>query len=206
MHDAHLRRIDAENFVGDLSKRGLKTLTMRMHADSNFEPAVRRHARIGLLVSGHHRNAPAGIDRRAVRGLLAIDRKTDADQPSVRLFRALTRPHRLDVDRRQRALHRLRIVAAVEMLLRDVVERHLVWADQIAQPDLAWFDSGFDGHGIQHDFQREADAGAGDAAIGQDRTFVGRDRKGSAAIGRHPVRTRQDARYLGGLETGGEGI
>src|ERR1700692_1775955 len=49
MHDTHLLGLDAENFVGDLSERGLETLTMGMQADADFEPAVWRHARIGLL-------------------------------------------------------------------------------------------------------------------------------------------------------------
>ena len=202
VHDPHIFGFNAEDFIGDLSERGLEALTMRMHTHPDFEPAVGRHARIGLLVSWHHWNAPAGIDRGAVRGLLAIDREADADQPPVRFLCALTRPHRRDVDGRQRAPHGLRIIAAVEMLFGDVVEWHFIRADQIAQPDLAGFNAGCERHCIQHDFQREADAGAGHAAIGQDRTFIGRDRKGPAAIGRHPVRTRQDARHLRGLEAG----
>src|SRR5467141_2918090 len=153
-----------------------------MHADPYLESSVRLHARIRLLVSEHHWDAPAGVYRRTVRGLLAIDRQANANQPAVWFLRALTRPHRRDIDRRQRAPHGLRIVAAVEMLVGDVVEWHFIRAHQIAQPDLARFNTGFDGHGIEHDFQREADAGAGNAAIGQDRTFIGRDREGSAAI------------------------
>ena len=206
MHDTHLGRVDAENLVRDLSQCRFKALAVRMHADPDFQSAVRRHARGGLLVPGHHRNAPAGIDGGSMRGLLAIDRKTDTDQPSVRLLRALTITHRRDVDRGDGATHGLRIIAAVEMLVGDVVERHFLGADQVAQPDFAGLDPGLDGHGIQHDLQREADAGPRHAAIRQDRTFVGRHREGAAAIGRHAVGARQDARDLGGFETGGEGI
>src|SRR5467141_4624318 len=115
MHDTHLLRIEPENIVRDLGQRRLEALAVRMHADPYLESAVRRHARIGLLVSGHHWNAPAGVYRRAVRGLLAIDRQANANQPAVWFLRALTRPHRRDIDRLQRAPHGLRIVAAVEM-------------------------------------------------------------------------------------------
>src|SRR3977135_837238 len=108
-----------------------------MHAAPYLESAIRRHARIGLLVSGHHWNAPAGVDRRAVRGLLAIDRQAYADQPAVRFLGALTRPQRRDVDRRQRTPHGLRIVAAVEKLFCDFVEREFGRADPSAQPDPA---------------------------------------------------------------------
>ena len=77
---------------------------------------------------------------------------------------------------------------------------------QIAQPDLARLEPGFDGDRIQHELQREADAGAGHAAIGQDRALVGGGRIGPAAIGRHPVGARQDARDLRGLEARRERI
>jgi hypothetical protein len=126
MHDTHLGGVDAENLVRDLGQCRFKTLAVRMHADPDFQSAVRRHACRGLLMSRDHRNAPAGIDRRSMRGLFAIDRKTDADQPSVRLFPALTVTHRRDVDRGEGATHGLRIIAAVEVFSGDVVERHFV--------------------------------------------------------------------------------
>ena len=202
MHDTHLGRVDAENLVRNLSQCRFKALAVRMHADPDFQSAVRRHARGGLLVPGYHRNAPAGIDRGSMRGLFAIDRKANADQPSVFLLHALTTAHRSDVDRGDGATHRLRIIAAVEMLVGDVVERHFLRGDQVSQSDFTRLDPGLDGHGVQHDLQREADAGPRHAAIRQDRAFVGRCRKGSAAIGRHPIGARHDARDLGGFETG----
>ena len=83
----------------DLRQRRLKALAVRMHADAQFEPAVGREPRRGLLVARHHGDAPAVINRRAVRRLLAIDRQADADQTAVRFALLLPRPHRVDVDR-----------------------------------------------------------------------------------------------------------
>ena len=103
MHDPDLGHIDAEDFVRDLRQRGLEALAVRMHADAQFESAVGRDPRRGLLVSRHHRNAPAIVDRRAMRRLLAIDRKSPTPmQPSVRLAPLLARPDGVDVDRGQR--------------------------------------------------------------------------------------------------------
>ena len=169
----------------DLRQRRFQALPMRMHADAQFEAAIRRQARGSLFVAGHHRNAPAGIDRGPVRGLLAIDREADADPAPVGLALALACPNALDIDGRKRAPHRLGIVAAVEVLLGDVVERHLLGPHQIAQAHFARLQPGFRRDQIEHQFQRKADAGARHAAIGQDRAFVGRDRKRPAAIGRH---------------------
>ena len=59
---------------------------------------------------------------------------------------------------------------------------------------------------VEHQLQCEADARPGDAAIGQDRAFVGRDRPGPAAIGRKIVRAGQDARHLRGFQASGERI
>jgi hypothetical protein len=74
VHDLDPGHIDAEDFVGNLRKRGLQALAVRMHADAQFESAVRRDPRRGLLVSRHHGNAPAVVNRRSMRRLLAIDR------------------------------------------------------------------------------------------------------------------------------------
>ncbi len=206
VHDANLRGVDAENFMGDLGQRRFKTLAVRMHADTEFEAAVRRHPRIGLFKSGHHRNAPAGINRGAMRRLLAIDRDAGADQPPIGLPASLPLPDGGNVDHRHRAPHRLRVITAVEMLVGDVVERHLAGIDQIAQSNFGGLEAGFGRYGVEHDLERKADAGARDAAIGQDWAFVRRRRKRPAAIGRHPVGTRQDARDLRRLEAGGKRV
>ena len=80
----HPSRLDAQNFMRNLGERRLHALTVRMHTDAQFQSAIRRQPRHGLLVTGHHRNAPARIDRSAVRRLLAIDREADADPAAVR--------------------------------------------------------------------------------------------------------------------------
>jgi hypothetical protein len=202
MDDTHFGRIDAENFVRDLRQCRLHALAVRMHANPEFEPPVRCHSRGGLFVSRHHRNAPAGIDRGAVRGLFAIDGKANADQAPIGFPMALALAERCDVDCGDGAPHGFRIIAAVEMLAGDVVERHFFGLDQIAQPHLAGLKSCLPGHGIEHDLQRETDASPCYAAIGKDRAFVGRDRICPAAIGRHAVGPRQDAGDLRGFETG----
>src|SRR5258708_16534481 len=92
-----------------------------MHADPDLEPAVGRHPHLGLLMAGHHRNAPAGIDRRAVGGLFAIDRQTRADHPAVRLAGPLTFPDGGNVDHRRRALHGFLIITPLEMLFAPVL-------------------------------------------------------------------------------------
>src|SRR6185436_19776139 len=118
--DVDLGSVDAEHFVRDLGERRLHPLTVRMHPDAEFEAAIRRQPGGRLFVTGHHRNAPAGIDRRAMRGLLAIDGDADADPAPVRLALALTRAHTFDVDEREDAAHSLRVIAAIEMLVGDV--------------------------------------------------------------------------------------
>ena len=50
------------------------------------------------------------------------------------------------------------------------------------------------------DFDGETDAGARDAAIGQDRALVGRHRRGTAPVHIEIVRSRQQARHLRRLE------
>src|SRR3546814_7199040 len=58
---------------------------------------------------------------------------------------------------------------AYEMRISD-------WSSDVCSSDLA-------GDRIDEQLHREADAGPGNAAIGQDRTFVRGDRVGLAAIG-----------------------
>ena len=117
----------------DLGERRFETLPMRMDADAQLEAAVRRQTRARLFAAGHHGDAPAGIDRRPVRRLLAIDREAEPDAAPVRLAFSLggRGPHRRRSS--QGARQRLRIVAAVEVLLGDVVERHLLGPDEILE-------------------------------------------------------------------------
>ena len=200
--EADFRGVDAENLVGDLGQRRLHALAMRLHTDPQFQPAVGRHACGCLLVSGHHRNAPAGVDRRAVRSLFAIDGKSKTDQPAVRFSGLLSFADRRDVDRFKHASHGFRVIAAVEMLFGDVLERHLLRRYQIAPPDLIRLQPRFHGNSVQHEFECKADASSRHAAIRQNRALVGRRRIGAAAIGRHSIGARQNADDLRGFEAG----
>ncbi len=200
------RHRNAQNLVGDLGESRLQTLTVGMGADPQFEAAIRGQAGAGLLVAGHHRNAPAGIDRGAVRRLLAVDREAEADPAPIRLALTLAGANRLHIDGFQRAGQGLRVVAAVEVLLRDVLERHLLGPHEIPLTDGLGGDPRRAGDGVEDEFQGEAHAGAGDAAIGQDRALVGRHRPRPAAIGREIVGTGQDAGDLRRLQAGREGI
>src|ERR1700722_18121397 len=112
-----------------------------MHADPDFEAAIRCQTGGCLLMAGDHGNSPSRIDRGAMRGLFAIDRKADADQPAVALAGTLAFSHAGDIDRRKRATHRLRVVTAIDMLVGDVVERHIGWIDQVWQPHLPRLDT-----------------------------------------------------------------
>ena len=206
VHDLDLADVDAEDFVRDLRQRGLQALAVRLDADAQLKPAVGRQPRGRLLVARHHRDAPAVIDRGAVRGLLAIGRHADADQPAVGFAALLPRAHGIDVDRSDGAAQRFRIVAAVEPFLGDVGERHLLRLHQDLGAHLVRLDAGFARDGVEHELEREADASARDATIRQDRALVGGDRIGAAAIGGKIVRARQDARDLRRLEAGRERI
>ena len=73
------------------------------------------------------------------------------------------------------------IVAAVEMLLGDVVERHLLGRARDSLTHLVRLHAELARDRVEHELEREADAGARDAAIGQDRRLVGGDRPGAAA-------------------------
>ena len=83
----------------DLSQRRFEPLPMRMDADAQLEAAVRRHSRARLFAAGHHGDAPAGIDRRSMRRLLAIDREAETDAAPVRLAELLAGADRIGVDR-----------------------------------------------------------------------------------------------------------
>ena len=118
----------------------------------------------------------------------------------------LSRANGREVDRRDRAAQRLRIIAAVEVFLRDVVERHLLGPHEIFQPHLRRFEAGFPCDRIEHELEREADARARDAAEGQDRAFVGGDRIRSTTIRREIVRPGEDACDLRRFQAGRERI
>src|SRR5258708_20624235 len=106
----------------------------------------------------HHRNAPAGVDRRAMRALLAIDRKADADEAPIRLAAPLALANTLEVGRIQSAAQSFGIVAAVEMLFRDVVERHLLRPDEVLHANFEGLEARLARDEIEHQFERVANS------------------------------------------------
>src|SRR5271166_4297636 len=101
-----------------------------MHADPQFEPAVGGETGRCLLVARHHRDAPALIHRGAMRTLLAEYRKPDADASLLAALR-LALADGLQPDRGDGASQAFRVIAAVEMLAGDVVERHRLGRHQV---------------------------------------------------------------------------
>src|ERR1700733_4543408 len=137
-----------------------------------------------------------------MRALLAIDRNADADEAPIRLAAFLALTNTLEVHRVQSAAQSFGIVAAVEMLFRDVVERQLLGAHEVLHPPLEGLEARLARDELEHQFKRVANARPRDAPIGKDRAFVGRDRPGAAAIGSKIIRAGQDARDLRRLEAG----
>ena len=82
-------KLDAENLVRHLGQCRLMALTVRMRADADLDVPVRGQPCACLFVSRHHRTAPIGQHRSSHRALLAKDRKTDAEEPSVAFPAAL---------------------------------------------------------------------------------------------------------------------
>ena len=185
---------------------GLVALAVRMGADLDLDVAVGGEPHVRLLVARDHRPAPGGEHRGAVRALLDEEGEADADQPAVGLGLALARAHLGQPDRRDRAAQAFGMVAAVEMLLDHVVERHLLRPHHVAQAELVGLELRLARERIHDDLDGEADAGAGDAAIRQDRALVGGDRGGAAAVGVEDVRPGQQVGDLRGLEPGGDRI
>src|SRR3989304_4822684 len=112
-----------------------------------------------------------------------------ADQPAVGPSAGLAFAYGLQVDRSDRAPQGFRIIAAVEMFLRDVVKRHLFGPHQVLQAHLVRLDPGLPRDRVEHEFEREADTRAGDAAIRKNGALVGRHGKGPAAIRGKVVRS-----------------
>ena len=92
------------------------------------------------------------------------------------------------------------------MLVRDVVERHLLRPHKNLRPHLVRLYAGFARDSIEQEFEREADAGPRDSAIRQDRAFVGGDRVGAAAKCRKVIWPGENAGHLRRLEAGGKRI
>jgi hypothetical protein len=90
--------------------------------------------------------------------LLAEGRKSHAHQPPVGLAVALPLADGGQSNGRNRQAHGLRVIAAIELLLGHVLERHLFGAHEVSQPRLIRFDAGLAGDRIHDDFDRKAHA------------------------------------------------
>ena len=141
-----------------------------------------------------------------MRRLLAEDREARAYPSPVGLAEPLPLAHRRQIDRGGGAAQAFRVVAAVEMLPGDVVERHLLRADEILQAELDGVHLECTRNGVEQHLQREAHSGTCHAAIGEDRRLVGRHRPSSAPVHFEDVGTGQDARDLRRLEARRERI
>ena len=87
-----------------------------------------------------------------MRALLAIDRKANADKASIRLAAPLALADALKVGRRQRPAQRFGIVAAVEVLFCDVVERHLLGPDEVLHSHLEGLEPRLARDEVEHEF------------------------------------------------------
>jgi hypothetical protein len=94
------------------------------------------------------------------------------------------------------ALEGLRIVAGIEVSLGDVVERHLLRPHQAAHAQLRGLDAKVARQRVEGHLERKADAGARDAAIGQNRRLVGCDGIRAAVIVREVVEAGENAADL----------
>ena len=131
VHHPNLRESTPSTLVRDLRQRGLHALAVRVHADAHLEPAIGRHPHGRLVVARHQRQAPGGEHAGAVRRLLAIAGEADADQAAVGLAQRLACTDGIKPNRLPHPFQTARIVAAVVVLARDVVVRHLLGRHQI---------------------------------------------------------------------------
>ena len=127
-------------------------------------------------------------------------------QPPVRLAARLALADLVEADGIDGAAQGLGVVAGVEVALGDVVEGHLRRLHQALEAQRGGLVAELAGERVERDFEREAHAGAGHAAVGQDRRLVGGDRIGAAAVVREVVEAGQDRGDLARLEAGGERI
>ena len=142
----HIVRINAKTLARDLRQRGFEPLPNALNAGTDLKPAIRREPHKDLLVQ----RAPLAVRGKTVGGLLGKHGNADTDQASIRLTPLLPRPHGGNVDRVDRHAQELRIVAAVEMLVGDIIVGHLLRADEIGEANLVWLTTDPMRDGIDH--------------------------------------------------------
>ncbi len=205
----HRDRVDgnAQHLVGDLRQRRLHALAMGMHADADLEPAVGRETDGGLLVAGRERIARGAEQRGPVRGHLDVIGEADADEgvaavPLVPL--PLPRTDRGKADRLTCGVEAAAIIAAVVGVAGHADIGHSAAGHEIVAPHVAGLAPHRARDGIDGQLHGEADAGARNAAIRNDRRLVGCDREGADTVGRKRIGAGQMPAGHGALETGGE--
>ena len=134
-----------------------------------------------------------------MRALLHEKRESDADEPAVGVATLLARPHLGETDGLDRAPQAFGMIAAVEMFADHVVERHLFGTYHISQSDFIRLQSRFACDGVHHHFDRQANPRSCHPPVGNDRTFVGRNGRGTAPICREDIRSWQQVGDLSRL-------
>ena len=193
VHHANLGDINAHDLVRDLRERRFHSLPVRMHADTHFQTAVRRHAHRRLIVTGDDRKAPGGEYAGAVRGLLTVAGKTDPDSTAVRLAARLAFPPRRQIELLAHQCQGRLIVPAVVVLAGDIGVRHRRSRHEILVAHFPGIAADRAGDGIDHQLHGEADTGARYAPVRQEAGLVGGDAMRAAAIAAEIVRSRQIA-------------
>src|SRR5258706_5266572 len=108
-------------------------------------------------------------------GLFSVHRKPDADLPPIRLAFRLPVENSGQADEIDSPPQGLGVVAAVEMALRDVVERHLLGAHKAVHSQRRGLYAKFARQRVERHFKRKANAGPSYSAIRKDRRLIGCD-------------------------------
>src|SRR4029077_6771812 len=182
MHELDQLMRNAEYLVGDLRERRLMTLAVTVRADAQLQAAIGREPRVALLEAGDEGYAPTRVDARPVSRLLGIHGDPKAEKAPVRFAAPLSFAGRFNVDGGKTSTQGFGIVAAVEMALGDIVERHLLGPHQALEAQIAWLLPKLPCKRIEGHLEREANSRARHAAIGQNGWLVCRDRVGAAAV------------------------
>ena len=188
-NDGDLGYRQTENLGANLRERGFHPLSVRMHADADFQPSVGREAHRRLLMARNEGIARRREQRRAVRRHLDEVGKADADEPAI--VTAFVGTHLIDLDPSHGELQAAAIIAAVIELAGWIAVRHGICGDEILAPHLPGLAADHAGDGVDRKLHGEADAGARHATIRHNGRFVGRYRRGSGAVGVEGIRPGQ---------------
>ena len=153
------------DLAGDLRERGFHPLPVRMHADFDFERAVRRQPHGGAVVTRNDRQPPGGEHRGAVCRLFTIGRETDAEVFALRTCLGLLGDKARVIKHLHHSRQARRVVAAVERFLRDVGVWHVATGDEVLEAHLDRITPNRARNRIHQHFHCESDSRARHAAI-----------------------------------------